>query len=107
MRQVSAFIQAMAIGISDDLKQHVAPDKLQFEVEKELEKQMLAQLVNAINERSSCMLYGSDQVKAEAAKKKVLRFMGYVNEMYTVTREVKGALMDGHQPVDTDFEVVS
>lgn len=93
----------MAIGISEDLKQHIAPDKLQYEVEKELEKQMLNLTVQAISERSQCLLYGSDNVKANAAQKKLLRFMGYVNEMYVKTEEVKGAIGDGS--VVPDYEV--
>lgn len=107
MRAVSAYITAMAVGISEDLRSHVAPDQLQDVVEKELEKQMLAQLVTAINERSNAMLYGSNPVTQQSAQKKVLRFMGYVNEMYNVSREVKGALMDGSQPNDVEYEVVS
>lgn len=95
MRRVSAFIIALASGIGDDLRDHVAPDKLQFEVEKELENQMLALLVKAIGEYNSARLFQSDKVQQNTKRKQVLRYMGFCNEMWTKTEEVKGALMTG------------
>jgi hypothetical protein len=96
MRRVSAFIMAMASGISDDLRDHVAPDKLQHEVETELQKQILSQLVQAIGEYSTALTYDHiSAVKRSAAQKKILRFMGYCSEMWVVQTQVKGALGEG------------
>jgi hypothetical protein len=103
MRRVSAFILALAEGISSDLAEHVAPDRLQDEVEKELENQMLAQLVKAIGEYNNARMYGSDHVQQNSKRKQVLRFMGYCNEMWVKTAEVKGALMTGDLE-SIDFE---
>ena len=108
MRRVSAYLTAMAQGISDDVSRHVAPDKLQFEVEKELQEQMLAQLVGAVSEyKQAVAYYRTDEVKCNSAKNKVLRHMSYVTEMWTVTNEVKGALERGGQPDEVPYEVVS
>lgn len=90
MRQVSAFIIEMARAISADLRESVAPDKLQNEVEKELEKQTLAQLVRAISEYSSARDYIPDQVATK--RRQVLRFMGYCSEMWTAIAVVRGAI---------------
>ena len=96
MRQVSAFILSLANAISDDLREHVAPDKLQYEVELELEKQILAQLVTAIHQYSGVRSgFGADGTQANVKRKQVLRMMGYCSEMWVKTDEVKGALMSG------------
>lgn len=103
MHKVSAFIAEMAKTISDDLRDSVAPDKLQHEVERELEKQILAQTVHAIQEYEGARQYHShDPAKAVIARRKVLRFMGYCSEMWTAIKRVKGAITSG---LDVEDEV--
>lgn len=109
MRRVSAFLVALANGISDDLRDSVAPDKLQYEVEKELENQMLAHLVKSVGEYNNARLYTSDNVQQNAKRRQVLRYMGLVGEMWNKTEEVKGALTAGGLNLgeDVDFVVSS
>lgn len=96
MRKTSAFLAALAAGISDDLRDNVDADKLQDEVEKELENQVLSGLVTAVGEYNSARTYfRSDRPKNAAAQNKVRRYLGFVEEMWARTAEVKGALMAG------------
>ena len=96
MRAVSAYLREFAREISNDLREHIAPDKLQFEVEMELQKQILSQVVQAISEYQSTMVYNrTDLVKLQSGRKKVLRMMGYCSEMWVVQDEIKGVITDG------------
>lgn len=106
MHRVSSFIAEMAKTLSDDLRESVAPDKLQHEVEKELEKQILAQTVNAIGKyRQARDYFSHDPAQAAIKRRQVLRFMGYCSEMWLAIGRVKGAISAGLDPeasVDPD-----
>jgi ABC-type lipoprotein release transport system permease subunit len=105
--RVSAFLVEFAREISSDLRSHVAPDKLQFEVEMELQKQILSQCVQAIGEyQQAIQFYRSDEVKIAAGRKKVLRFMGYCSEMWVVQDQVKGALTSGEVRDITELDAI-
>lgn len=95
MRFVSSYITSLFEAITDDLRSHIDPEKLQFEVDKEVEKQLLSQLVTAISERNNCISWDSDLTKCDIAQKKVVRHMKYVNEYYAASQEVKLALASG------------
>lgn len=108
MRRVSAFIEVLAGVITDDLKNHVAPDKLAYEVEREIEKQLLSQMVQAVSKYSQCTLYSPNgEVERNQRKNEMLRHMGYVQELFTKVDEVKGILAAGGVTEEAIFEVVS
>jgi hypothetical protein len=106
MRKVSAYIIELAKAISDDLRDSLPKDKLQHEVEMELEKQVLANLVTAISEYNCARIYNKSDVSLQNIKRRqVLRMMGYCGEMWIAQEQVKGMLMGGSQMVEADFEV--
>lgn len=107
MHKVSAYIIELAKAISDDLKDSLPKDKLQVEVEMELEKQVLANLVKAIHEYESARTYNKSDISLQNIKRRqVLRMMGYCSEMWIAQEQVKGALMGGVGQVDADYEVL-
>ena len=106
MHRVSAFIAALANGISDDLREHVAPDKLQHEVERELEKQILAQTVRAISEYESACIYSRDnEVVRNAKRKQCLRMMGYCSEMWVTKDAVRAVLAPPSDVEEGDYRI--
>jgi hypothetical protein len=106
MRKVSAYILELAKAISDDLRDSLPKDKLQHEVEMELEKQVLANLVHAINEYSAARTYSKSDISLQNIKRRqVLRMMGYCSEMWIAQEQVKGALMGGSGMVEADFTI--
>lgn len=106
MHQASSFILELARTISDDIRDSVAPEKLQFEVEIELENQILAKTVAALHEymNSRSKYNREDQTTANIKRRQALRYMGYCNEMWTAIGIVKGALTSSSS-IDADFEI--
>lgn len=106
MRRVSAYIIELAKAISDDLRDSLPKDRLQAEVEMELEKQVLANLVKAISEYSGVRQYAQhDLAKSNIKRRQVLRMMGYCSEMWIAQEQVKGMLMGGSDMVEADFSI--
>lgn len=106
MRKVSAYIIELAKAISDDLRDSLPKDKLQHEVEFELEKQVLANLVSAIHEYSNARAYSKSDLSIQNIKRRqVLRMMGYCSEMWIAQEQVKGMLMGGSDMVEAEFSI--
>ena len=95
MNKASAYIQLLFEEISDDLRRHVDGDKLQDEVQKEVEKQILSGLVQAVGEYSNHLSWNHDKTKGAALRSKIERNIGYVTELFQVNNDITGVLGAG------------
>lgn len=94
MNKASTYIQLLSDEISDDLRNHIDGDKLQLEVEKEVEKQILSGLVTAISEYNNCASWG-EKNRLAMLRTKIKRNMEYVNELFQANKEITGILISG------------
>lgn len=94
MNKASAYLQLLFSEISDDLKNHVDGDKLQDEVQKEVEKQILSGLVTAVSEYNNCASWG-DKNRLAMLRTRIQRNMEYVQELFQTNKEITGVLTSG------------
>lgn len=78
-------------------RQQVDSDKLAEEVRKEVEKQILSGLVQAVGEYNQVLSWGYTESKAQTARNKINRHIEYVQELFAANQAIIGVLGTGIQ----------